>query len=98
MTKLKLRDIHAMSLDEVHHQLTELKKEQIKLTAQIAIGTMPKNPHQVKNTKKTIARLLTDINRRENTKKLVNIKSKNKVQNKIDSKENIKNKNQTKND
>lgn len=40
-------------------KLIELKKEMIKVNAQIAIGTVPENPGRIKEIKKTIARLNT---------------------------------------
>ena len=56
---MKARDLRAMPKEEIIGKLNELKKELVKLNAQIAIGTTPKSPGQVKQTKKAIAKILT---------------------------------------
>jgi len=43
-------------------RLSELRKELIKVNAQIATGTVPENPGNVRNIKKNIARILTRMN------------------------------------
>jgi large subunit ribosomal protein L29 len=48
-----------MGNDELKSKLEELKKDLIKHNAQIATGTNPKSPGQVKVIKKTVARILT---------------------------------------
>lgn len=58
---MKARDLRTMPKEELLAKLNELKKELVKLNAQIAIGTTPKSPGQVKQTKKTIAKILTII-------------------------------------
>lgn len=50
-----------MSKDKIESQLLELRRELIKLNTQVATGTTLKNPGQVKNIKKNIARLLTQL-------------------------------------
>ena len=47
--------------EELESQLQELKKELVKLNTQVATGTTLKSPGQVKKTKKTIARILTQL-------------------------------------
>jgi ribosomal protein L29 len=37
--------------------MLELRKELMKENAQVAIGTVPKNPRKLRNAKKTIARI-----------------------------------------
>ncbi len=51
-----------MDKGSLEGKLAELKKELIKINAQVAIGTTPKNPGQVKAMKKTIAKILTVFN------------------------------------
>ena len=46
---------------ELESQLSELRKELIKLNTQVATGTTLKSPGQVKKIKKNIARLLTEL-------------------------------------
>ena len=56
---VKIRDLRNINKDELVKNLKELRMELIKSNAQIASGTTPKNPGQIKQTKKTIARILT---------------------------------------
>ena len=58
---MKQKDIKSMSKEKIESQLFELRKELIKLNTQVATGTTLKNPGQVKNIKKNIARLLTQL-------------------------------------
>lgn len=54
-----------MDAESLGNKILELKKELIKINAQIAIGTVPKNPGQVRNIKKTIAKILTIQNQKK---------------------------------
>ena len=58
---MKSKDIKSMSKEKIESQLLELRRELIKLNTQVATGTTLKNPGQVKNIKKNIARLLTQL-------------------------------------
>ncbi len=58
---MKSKDIKSMSKEKIESQLLELRRELIKLNTQVATGTTLKNPGQVKNIKKNIARLLTEL-------------------------------------
>jgi large subunit ribosomal protein L29 len=53
-----------MSKEDLNTKLEELKKELIKVNAQIATGTTPKSPGHVKQIKKNIARILTIIHKK----------------------------------
>jgi large subunit ribosomal protein L29 len=66
---LKIKEIESMSKDELNSKLEELKKELIKQNAQIATGTNPKSPGQVKAMKKTVARILTVLKTKGGEKK-----------------------------
>ncbi len=46
------------------NRLNELRLELVKEKGQIAIGGSPTNPGRIKETKKTIARILTELKRR----------------------------------
>jgi len=61
---MKTKELKTLSREDLLTKLKELKKEQIKHNAQIATGTVPKNPGQVKQTKKTIAKILTILKRK----------------------------------
>ena len=62
---MKSKDIHAMPVAELNEKLAELRKELMKLNAQVATGTTPKSPGQVRTTKRTIARILTELKQKE---------------------------------
>lgn len=59
MSKMKIKDLRSMSKEDLNSKLVELRKELIKHNAQIATGTMPKSPGQIREIKKTIAKILT---------------------------------------
>jgi|TARA_B100002003_G_C13883837_1_gene431290 ribosomal protein L29 len=54
---MKMKELSQTSPPELKKKLVELKKELIKHNSQIASGTTPKSPGQVKQIKKTIARI-----------------------------------------
>ena len=60
--KLKNNELVKLGEKELDGKYKELRKELIKVNAQIASGTVPENPGNVKNIKKNIARILTVIN------------------------------------
>ena len=59
MAVIKKKDLKQMSDEELNEKILELRKELIKENAQIATGTTPKNPGNVRLMKKTIARIKT---------------------------------------
>jgi len=54
---MKFKELKTLPSAELKDKLTELRKELMKENAQIAIGTVPKNPRKVRNAKKTIAKI-----------------------------------------
>lgn len=50
-----------MNKEELEKKLMEVRKDLVKINAQVAAGTIPENPGNVKNVKKTVARILTMI-------------------------------------
>ena len=54
---LKSKDLKQLTLEDLDKKLDELYKERIKHEAQVATGTTPKSPGELKNIKKNIARL-----------------------------------------
>jgi len=61
---MKSKEIRSLDKTATDEKILELKKELVKMNAQVAIGTALKNPGQVKKVKKTIARMLTIENER----------------------------------
>ena len=49
---MKAKEIKAMEKSALNEKLLELKKELVKINAQVAIGTALKNPGQVRKIKK----------------------------------------------
>ncbi|RLF36541.1 MAG: 50S ribosomal protein L29 [Thermoplasmata archaeon] len=66
---LKIKEIESMDIEELKTKLEELKKELIKHNSQIATGTNPKSPGQVRVIKKTVARILTVLKTKGGEKK-----------------------------
>ena len=66
---MKNRDIRASNEEDLSRRVEELRKELIKTRMQIATGTALKSPGLVKKSRKTIARILTEIrNKKRKTK------------------------------
>jgi large subunit ribosomal protein L29 len=61
---MKSKDLNNLSSPELKHNLSESRKEMLKLNGQVSTGTNPKKPSQIRNTKKTIARILTILKKR----------------------------------
>ena len=55
---MKISEIKSLDSNALDEKLSELRKELVKINAQIAIGTALKNPGQVREIKKTIARIM----------------------------------------
>jgi ribosomal protein L29 len=64
MTK-KSKMFQGMGRAELKAKLSELELELIRLNAQVATGTALKNPSQVKDTKKNMARIRTLLKAKE---------------------------------
>lgn len=54
----KFKEVSQMGKEELAKKLLELKKELIKADAQVATGTVPKNPSSIRNTKRMMARII----------------------------------------
>ncbi len=54
---MKSKELTQLSKEELEGKRSELYKEVMKENAQIATGTVPKNPGKMKVMKKTIARI-----------------------------------------
>lgn len=65
MAILKKRQTKEMSRPDLINRLNELRLELAKEKGQIAIGGSPTNPGRVKEIKKTIAKILTELKIRE---------------------------------
>lgn len=60
---MKYKEIQSMDQKSLNKKLEEIRKELIKENSQVASGTTPKNPGQLREKKKTIARIKTALRR-----------------------------------
>lgn len=65
MTILRLKDIRGMSSDQRIEKIKELRTELARLKTMVAAGGAIDNPTQIRELRKTVARLLT-IEKEEN--------------------------------
>ncbi|HYD03488.1 MAG TPA: 50S ribosomal protein L29 [Alphaproteobacteria bacterium] len=72
---MKFKDIQKMPKDELSKKLVDLKTELMKLNAQIAVGTTVKNTKQVRDIKRTIAKIET-LNNQSGQKQVAAAKAK----------------------
>lgn len=70
MAIIKKSELKNMKEEQVNSKMIELKKELVKINAQLAIGTMPENPGRVREIKRTIAKLNTVLRSRKNSKEV----------------------------
>ena len=68
MALIHKKELRTTNEQDLKSKLVELKKELMKHNAQIAIGTIPKSPGLVKETKKTIAKINTLLKELEQKK------------------------------
>ena len=62
MAKIKKKELTTLSKDELNSKLNDLRKELMKLNTEVSTRTAIKNPGQIKQIKKTIARIITISN------------------------------------
>jgi large subunit ribosomal protein L29 len=70
MAVLKRRAVHELDSDELAKRLTELRLEVAKEKGHAAFGAAPTNPGRISETKRAIARILTELSNRK-TKEVV---------------------------
>ena len=62
MTKLDADDLRDQSETELKQQLNDLQRELVQERGQIEVGGFAENPGQIKQMKKSIARIKTVLN------------------------------------
>lgn len=70
MAIIKKKQLKEMTTTDLINRYTELKLEMAKEKGQIAIGGSASNPGRVREIRKTIARILTEIKEREKKKEV----------------------------
>lgn len=68
---MKSKEIRAIGEIEMKEKLNELYKELMKDNAQVATGTVPKNPGKLRRAKKTIAQIKTILHEKAVARKEV---------------------------
>ena len=63
MAHLSTHEIDQMSMEQMLRRLEEMREELLQLRAQQALGGPSSNPGEFKQTRRSIARLLTSINK-----------------------------------
>ena len=59
---MRFKELRSLESAELNLKLAELRKELVKLNAQVATGTAVKSAGQINNAKKGIAQILTLLN------------------------------------
>jgi len=59
MAIIRKNELIQMDEKSMNEKLEELKRELVKINAQISMGTMPENPGKIKEIRRTIARINT---------------------------------------
>jgi ribosomal protein L29 len=67
---MKFKELAQMTVEEQENKLSELELELMKLNAQVATGTPPKNAGQLRRLKKDIARIMLIKSTKRTDKKL----------------------------
>lgn len=65
---MKTKSYREMDEKQLTEKLIELRKDMIKQNAQVATGTTPKSPGQIREMKKTVARIMTVLREKRGTK------------------------------
>lgn len=65
---MKIKELRKMDKKTMDSKIDELRKELMKLNAQVATGTRPENPGRIQVIKKTIARIHTILNEKQEVK------------------------------
>lgn len=64
MAVLRRRAVHELAADELSKRLSELRLELAKERGHSAVGAAPTNPGRVREVRRAIARILTEITKR----------------------------------
>jgi len=65
---MKIKELRKMDKNTMGNKIVELKKDLMKLNAQVATGTTPENPGRISSIKKTLAKINTLLNEKKEVK------------------------------
>ncbi len=68
---MKAKELRALSETELAAKEQELRKNLLKLYGQVSTGTPPKNPGEIRRSKRTLAQILTIRNEKTQPKVVV---------------------------
>lgn len=66
---MRAKELKRSSRENLSEREAELRKELVKLRAQVAMGTQLKSPGQIREIRKNIARIQTELNEQERNAK-----------------------------
>jgi large subunit ribosomal protein L29 len=66
MAILRARDVQQLSEIELHEQMDKLRMELVQHYGKVSAGGATENPGHISEIRRTIARLMTEQNRRRN--------------------------------
>lgn len=66
---MKFKELKGMRIEDLKQKREEVLKDLMKENAQVAIGTIPKNPSKLKNSKKLVARINLLLSEKEVSEK-----------------------------
>jgi large subunit ribosomal protein L29 len=62
---MKYKDVKELATEEINSKILEMKKELAKERARISSGTKSENPGKIKKLRRDIARMFTELNKRQ---------------------------------
>jgi large subunit ribosomal protein L29 len=65
MAEAKVKELTGLPEKELKSRIEELKSDLIKASAQVATGTAPKNTSEIRDIKRSIAKILTVIRQKQ---------------------------------
>lgn len=65
---MKFKELKKMDKNGLETKIVDLRKDLMKLNAQVATGTTPENPGKIRSIKKTLAKIYTIQNEKKEVK------------------------------
>lgn len=62
---MKFKELKKMDKNGLESKIVDLRKDLMKLNAQVATGTTPENPGKIRSIKKTLAKIYTIQNEKK---------------------------------
>ncbi len=66
---MKTKELRSLDVEELNKKKAELYKDLMKEYAQVATGTIPKNPGRIRQARKTVARISMILAEKEGSQK-----------------------------